>query len=80
LFVSSDEVFAIDHIYGAKIDKKNGKANFKALKLINECIFLFSQQKLMPKWHELSDISTFWHMLCYSLIGLLSKIKMIINK
>ena len=67
-------------IYGAKIYKKNGKANFKALKLINECIFLFSQQKLMPKWHELSDISTFWHMLCYPLIGLLSKIKMIINK
>jgi len=39
-------------IYGAKIDKKIGKANFKAAKLKNDCIFLLYHDKLMPKWHE----------------------------
>ena len=65
--------------YGAKIDKKIGNTNFKAVKLKNTCVFFSHNDKFMPKWHEEGHFLTFWHMLCYSVIGLLSKINKIIN-
>jgi len=52
------------NIYGAKIYKKIGKANFEGAKLKNVCYFLSHNEKFMPKWHEEVDFSTFWHTLC----------------
>ena len=58
--------------YGAKIDKKIGNANFKAVKLKNVGVFLLHCDILMPKWHEIIAFLDFWHMLCYPFFGLLS--------